>query len=178
MPLGVAGASETEDSGRGHGDAHAVRDDGRVDNVPGVPVSRVLARDGVAHAVAEVDTCVAEADAREGGGQQHFALGFAVVGVPDCPREVLDCVAEGLEGEDVGDGVGALVSWAFDRVFGTGHTFRVGDCGPGFEGVAEDVEAAGGVHGGWHCACVDGVADAEGGFEVAMRDARFGPLRD
>ena len=36
----------------------------------------------------------------------------------------------------------------------------VGDRGPGLEGVAKDVEARGGMHGGRHRPRVQGVADA------------------
>ena len=50
----------------------------------------------------------------------------------------------------------------------------VGDGGPGFKSVAEDVEAGGGVHGGGHGARVQRVADAEGRFEGAVGDAGFG----
>lgn len=50
----------------------------------------------------------------------------------------------------------------------------VGDRGPGFEGVAEDVEAGRGVDGAGHGAGVEGVADSEGGFEGAVGDAGFG----
>lgn len=72
-----------------------------VDLVARVLVAGVLARDGVRHAVAEVDAGVAEADAGEGCGEQHLALGFVVLGVLDRAGQVLDCVAEGLEREDV-----------------------------------------------------------------------------
>lgn len=44
--------------------------------------------------------------------------------------------------------------------------------------MAEDVQAGGSVHGAGHGAGVDGVADADGGFEVAVRDARFRLLVD
>ena len=78
-----------------------------------------------------------------------------------------------MQGEDVGDGVGALVGRAVDRVLGPGHALLVRDRGPAFEAVAEDVEAGGGVDGGRHGAGVDGVADAEGGFQGAVGDAGF-----
>lgn len=86
-----------------------------------------------------MDACVSETYACEGGGQEHFRLGFPVVGVFDCAGKVFDCVAEGLEGEDIGDGVGALVCGTLDWVLRTGDAFVVGDCGPGFDAVAEDV---------------------------------------
>lgn len=150
-----------------------MRDDGALDVVARVPVARVLPADGVAHAVAEMDAGVAETDAGEGGGQQHLRLGFVVVWVLGRAREVLDRAAEGLEREDVGDGVGALVGGAVDGVGGAGGAHVVGDGGPAFEGVAEDVEAGGGVHGGGHGAGVEGVADPEGGFQGAVGDAGF-----
>jgi len=71
-----------------------------------------LAADGVAHAVAEMDACVSEADACEGGGEEHLRLRFVVVWVFGRAGEVLDGCFQCLEGEDVGDGVGALVGWA------------------------------------------------------------------
>lgn len=55
--------------------------------------------------------------------------------------EVFDCRAEGLEGEDVGDGVSALVGGAVDGVGRARRALVVGDCRPGFQGVAEDVKA-------------------------------------
>lgn len=145
MALRVRGAGEAEDAGGGDGDADAVGDDGVVDDVARVRVAAVLAGDGVAHAVAEVDAGVAEADAGEGGGQQHLALGLGVGGVSHRARQVLHRAAQGLQGEDVGDGVGALVGGAVDRVGGARRARVVGDSGPGFERVAEDVEAGGGV---------------------------------
>ena len=54
----------------------------------------------------------------------------------------------------------------------------IGDGGPGFEGVAEDVETGGGVHGRRHGARVQRVADAEGRFEGAVGDAGFGAFGD
>lgn len=155
-----------------------MRDDGALDVISGVSVARVLPADGVAHAVAEMDTRVAEADAGEGGGQQHLGLGFVVVWVLGGAREVLDRAAEGLQGEDVGDGVGALVGGAVEGVGGARGAHVVGDRGPALEGVAEHVEAGGGVHGGGHGAGVEGVADAEGGFQGAVGDAGFGFFAD
>lgn len=103
---------------------------------------------------------------------------FVVVGVFDCAREVLDCAPEGLQGEDVGYGVRALVRGAVDGVGGARGPGVVRDRGPGFEAVAEDIEARGGVDGGGHGAGVEGVTDAEGRFEGAMGDAGFCFFRD
>lgn len=83
-----------------------------------------------------------------------------------------------MQGEDVGDGVCALVCRALDGVARSWDTLVVGDCGPGFQAVAEDVEARGGVHGGRHGAGVERVADAECGLEVAVCDTGFGALGD
>ena len=178
VALGVRRAGEAKDGGRGDGDADAVGDERLVGDVAGVGVARVLAADGVAHAVAEVHARVAEADARERGRQQHLALGFVVLRVPDRAGQVLDRAAEGLQREDVGDGVRALVGGAVDRVRGAGHPLVVGDRGPGLQRVAQDVEARGGVHGGGHAARVQGVADPERGLQRAVGDARFGLLGD
>lgn len=101
-----------------------------------------------------------------------------VVWVVHRAGEVLDCVAQGLEGEDVGDGVGALVGGALDGVLGARRALVVGDCGPGFEGVAENVQAGGGVDGAGHGAGVEGVDNAESGLEVAVRDTRLCALGD
>jgi hypothetical protein len=59
-----------------------------------------------------------------------------VIGVFDGSGEVLDCVTESLQGEDVAYGVGALVCWAVDRVCGAGSALIVGNCCPTFETVA------------------------------------------
>lgn len=112
MALRVRGAGEFEDGGRGDGDGDAVGDYGGGGHVAGVFVAGILAADGVAHAVAEMDACVSEADACEGGGEEHLRLRFVVVWVFGRAGEVLDGCFQCLEGEDVGDGVGALVGWA------------------------------------------------------------------
>lgn len=55
-----------------------------------------------------------------------------VVGVFDGAGEVFDCLAQGLEAEDVGDGVGALVGGAVNGVLRAWDAFVIGNCGPGF----------------------------------------------
>lgn len=150
-----------------------MRDDGAIDAVARVLVAGVLPADGVAHAVAEMHARVAEPNACEGSGEQHLGLSFVVVWVLGGAREVLDCAAERLQREDIGDGVCTLVGGAVDGVGGAGGAHVVGDGGPAFEGVAEDVEPGGGVHGGGHGAGVEGVADAEGGFQGAVGNACF-----
>ena len=154
-----------------------MRDDGGSGDVARVFVAFVLAADGVAHPVAEVDPCIPEAHARQRGGQEHFRLGFCVVGVFDGAGEVFDCAFEGLEGEDVGDRIGTLVGWAVDGVGGAGDTFGIRDRRPGFEAVAENVKTGGRVNGGGHGAGVERITDAEGGFESPMGDACFGFFR-
>ena len=178
MALRVRCACEFEDGRGGDGDGHAVRDDGVVDVVTCVLVAWVLPADGVRHAVAEVHACVAEAHTRERCGEEHLALGLVVFRVVHRAGEVFDRVAQGLEGEDVGYGVCALVGGALERVLGTRAALVVGDCGPGFERVAEHVQAGGGVDGAGHGARVEGVDYAEGGFEVAVRDACLCALGD
>ncbi len=64
MPFGIRSAREAEDGRGGHGNADAVGDDGFVGDVAWMLVAGVLATDWVAHAVTEVDACVAEAHAR------------------------------------------------------------------------------------------------------------------
>ena len=104
--------------------------------------------------MAEVDPGVAEADSCECGGEEHGGLGFGVGRVAHGAGEVADGLPQGLEAEDVGDGVRPLVRRAVDRVRGARGALRVWDRGPGFERVAEHVETAAGVHGGWHGGCV------------------------
>lgn len=178
MSFGVTRAREPEHAGGGDGDGDAVRDDGPIDVIARMPVTGVLPADGVAHAVTEMHARVAEADTGEGGGEQHFGLGFVVVRVLGRAWEVLDRAAEGLQGENVGDGVGALVGGAVDGVVGARGAHVVGDGGPAFEGVAQDVKAGGGVHGSGHGAGVEGVANTEGGFQGAVGDAGFCFLGD
>lgn len=132
MPVRVRGGREAEDGRGGDGDGDAVRDDGLVGHVARVLVALVLAADRVAHPVAEVDAGVAEADPGQRGREQHLRLGFVVVRVAHGAGEVFDRLAEGLEGEDVGDGVGTLVGGAVDGVGGARGARRVGDRRPGF----------------------------------------------
>lgn len=119
MAFRVAGPGELEDCRGSDGDADAVGDDRRISRVTLVGVPRVLATDGVAHPVAEVDPCIAEADAGEGGGKEHLRLRFEVFWVFDSSREELDSAVEGFEGEDVGYGVGALVGWTVNGICGS-----------------------------------------------------------
>ena len=55
-----------------------------------------------------------------------------VVRVFDRAREAFDRLAQSLQGEDVGDGVCALVGWAIDGVLGPGRARVVWDRSPGF----------------------------------------------
>lgn len=105
VALWVAGSRELEDCRCSDGDADAVGNDLGVGDIARVLVVDVLAGDRVAHAVAEMDTRVAEADSGEGGGEKHLRLGLEVVGVLDGTGQVLDRVSERLQGEDVGYGV-------------------------------------------------------------------------
>ena len=132
MPVWVRRSGEGKDSGGGDSDADAVGDNRAVGDVARVGVAAVLGGDRVAHAVAEVDAGVAEADARERGREEHLRLGGVVVRVAHRAREVFDCLAQGLQAEDVGDGVRALIGWAVDGVLGPRRPGGVGDCGPGF----------------------------------------------
>ena len=70
-----------------------------------------------------------------------------IVGVFDGAWEIFDCAAKSLEGEDVRDGIRALISGTVDGVLWSGYPFVVWDCGPGFERVAEDVETGRSMHG-------------------------------
>lgn len=123
-------------------------------------------------------TCISEPDARQGSSQQHLALGFHIIRVPDRAGQVLYTVVERLEREDVTNWVGALVSRPHDGVLGAGGPLVVRDGGPALERVAQDVEAGARLDGGGHGAGVEGVAYAEGGLEVAVGDAGLGALGD
>lgn len=124
--------------------------------------------------MAQMHARVPEANTGQRGSQQHLALGLHVVGVPDGAGQVLDAVVQGLEREDVADGVGALVGGPQDGVLRAGRALVVGDGGPALERVAQDVEPRARLDGGGHGARVEGVADAQGGLEVAVGDARLG----
>ena len=91
-------------------------DDRLVGDVSGMFVAWVLPTDGIAHAVAQMHTCVSETDARESGGEEHLTLGFEVVRIFDCSGEILDGTAESLKREDIRDGIGTLVGWTVYRV--------------------------------------------------------------
>ena len=181
MAFRITRAREGEHGGARDGDADAVRDNRRVrllvigGDIPLVMIGAgVLTRNGVRHPMAEMHARITEPDPRQRGREEHLGLRFRVIGIAVRAREVADRLPQGLEGEDVGDRVGALVCWAGDRVGGARGTLVVRDGGPGFEGVAEDVETRGGVDGGGHGARVQGVADAQGGFQGAVCDAGFG----
>ena len=85
--------------------------------------------------MAQMDACVSEADSGQGGGQEHLRLGVPI-GLDGGQREVVDGVLQGAEGEDVRDGVGALIGGAVERVGWARGALRVGDRGPGFKRVA------------------------------------------
>lgn len=174
----VRRTSVLEHGGRGHRDGDTVGNDVLLDVVAGVLVARVLRADGVAHAVAEMDTSIAETDTGQGGGEKHLGLGLEVIRVLDGARQIFDGVAESLQGEDVADGVGALVCGALDRVLGAGCALMEWDGRPAFETVAQNIEAGGGVDGRRHCSGVDGVADSERGFHVAVGNAGLRFLLD
>lgn len=84
---------------------------------------------------------IAKPDASQSCCQEHFRLGLCIVRVVNGAGEVFDCGPEGLEGEDVGDGVSALVGRAVDGVGRPRRALVVGDCRPGLQRVAEDVQA-------------------------------------
>ena len=90
MSFRIRRGRESEDGRCRDGDADAVRDDGLVGHVARVLVARVLAADGIAHAVAEMDARIPEADTGESGGEKHFRLRFVVVWVFGRAGEVLD----------------------------------------------------------------------------------------
>lgn len=157
MPLGVRGAGEAEDGGGGYGDGDAVGDDGVGDVVAGVLVLAVLARDGVGHAymmsaevyvgeyggatVTEMNASVAEADASKRGGEEHFALRLMVIWVPNRAGQVLNRRPKRLEGEDITNGICALVRGAINRVLRAGNALVIRDGSPALEAVTEDIQA-------------------------------------
>ena len=124
-------------------------------------VARVLARRGIARAVAEVHAGVAGPNAGEGGGQEHLRLGLGVVAVANGLRQVGDGAAEGLEREDVRDGVGALVCRTQDRIRQTRNPLGVRQHRPRLQRTAQRVEIALRVPGRGHGARVERVADAQ-----------------
>ena len=125
----------------------------------------------------EMHARVPEPNSRQRSSEQHLALRLVVLRIPHRPRQVLDRAAQGLQGEDIADGIRALVRGAVDRVLRARDALVVRDGGPALEAVAEDVEAGAGVHGRGHGARVQGVADAEGGLEGAVGDAGLGARR-
>lgn len=89
--------------------------------------------------VAEMHTSVAKSDAGKRGSEEHLALRLVVIWVPNRAGQVLNCLSERLEGEDVTNGICALVRGAVNRVLRAGDALVVGDRGPALEAVAEDV---------------------------------------
>jgi hypothetical protein len=71
-----------------------------------------------------------------------------------------------------------LVGGALDGILRARRALVVGDGGPGFERMAEHVQAGGGVDGTGHGARVEGIDYAEGGLEVAVCDACLCALGD
>ncbi len=132
MPARVGWTGEPEDGRRGDGYADAVRDYRLCGHVARVPVAFVLPADWVAHSVAEVDTRISKPDPCQRRREEHFRLRFGVLRVPYGARQVFDRGAEGLQGEDVRDGVRALVGRAGDGVRGARAPLVVGNCGPRF----------------------------------------------
>ncbi len=130
MSLRVGRAREAEDGRCGDGDADAVRDDGLRCDVARMPVAFILAADGVAHAVAQVHSGIAKADAGQGGGEQHLRLGFGVVGIANGAGKVLHGGAKSLHGEYVRDGVRPLIGRTDDGILGARPAFRVGNRRP------------------------------------------------
>lgn len=84
----------------------------------------------------QVHTSVAKANSSKRGGQQHAALSLHIVWVLDSPREVFNAVFESLEGEDVADWVGTLVSGSQDGIGWARASFVVRNSGPAFKRVA------------------------------------------
>ena len=78
----------------------------------------IQARDGVTHAMAEVNSRVAETYTSKGGCECHLLPGFSVVRVECCAGKILNTEFECSYREDVTDGIGSLVSWAMERVDG------------------------------------------------------------
>lgn len=107
-----------------------MRDDGVIYGVPRVFVSGVLAGNGIAHSVTEVDSGIAKTNSRKCGCQEHLRLGLDVIGVLHGTGEVFDGAAEGLHGEYIRDGIRALVRGAIDRVSRTGDALVERDSRP------------------------------------------------
>ena len=69
MSFRVGGPREAEDAGGGDGDTDPMGDDRFVGHVAGMFVARILARNWVAHAVAEMDARVSETHASQCGSE-------------------------------------------------------------------------------------------------------------
>lgn len=91
--------------------------------------------------MAEMNTSVAETDASKRGSEEHLALRLVVIRVPYCAGQVLNRRPESLEGEDITNGIRALVRGAINRVLRAGNALVIRDGCPALEAVAEDVEA-------------------------------------
>ena len=72
--------------------------------------------------MAEVNACIAKADACERCGEDHLRAGFVVIGIANCAGQVLRGHFNGFECPHVGNGIGALIGRAFDwAIWGLGR---------------------------------------------------------
>ena len=72
MAIRIRRSGKAEDSRRGNSHRNTVRDNRVIDLIARVFITRVLTGDGVTHTVAEMNTCVSEADAGKRGSEQHL----------------------------------------------------------------------------------------------------------
>ena len=124
----------------------------------------------------QVHPGVAEAVAREGGGQQHGGPRLDVVRVAHRTHQVACYQLDGALRPQIADRIGALVGGPQRRLRGR-LACGIGQRGERLDGVAEHVQTGAGRHHRRQGTGVVRVDDAQVGLQHAMGDAGLGPHR-
>ena len=179
MAIGIAGAGESKDGRSGDRDRDAVRDERLRRSIASVSVSaRILTRDRIAHAMAEMHAGIAESDTCQRRRQQHLRPGLGIVRITDGSGKILDAATKCLKRKNVRDRVSALIGRPQNRIRWSRHPFVIGNGRPGLQRVAEDIEAGRGLNGGGHGPGVERVTDAQGRLQRPMGDPGLASLLD
>ena len=123
-------------------------------------------------------TGISKPNTRKSGGEKHLTLSLIIFGVLHCPRKVLNCASEGLQGEDVADRVGTLIRRTIDWVRRARHSLIIRDSSPTLQAVAQHIKTRTCVNGRRHGPGIQGITYSQSGLEIAMRNSSLSPFRD